>query len=150
MNVVIGFALAQRVAAIIRVFEERRIPYAIGGAIALGYHIQPRSTTDIDIYVFVPETDALPSLQALQAAGVPVDFERDVALILRDGQVRIRWNHTYVDLFYMTVPFLEAASQRRKRVEFAGIDTWVLAAEDLAVCKMLFNRPRDWIDIQFE
>jgi hypothetical protein len=36
---------------------------------------------------------------------------------------------------------------RTRRVPFAGSHVNVLGAEDLAVFKALFDRPRDWVDI---
>jgi hypothetical protein len=48
----------QKVVKLNEVLAERNIPYAFGGAIALNYHREPRSTLDIDINIFLsPEHD---------------------------------------------------------------------------------------------
>ena len=40
--------------AIADALDKRRIGYAIGGAIALGYYAVSRATVDVDVNVFVP------------------------------------------------------------------------------------------------
>jgi hypothetical protein len=51
-------------------FEDEKIPYALGGALALGAHGVPRGTLDVDINVFVGG-EAIPHVvTCLQAAGV--------------------------------------------------------------------------------
>lgn len=49
------------------------IPYAIGGALALGVHGVSRATNDVDLNVFVelPRLDAV--FDVLEASGVAVD-----------------------------------------------------------------------------
>ena len=68
--------------AIARAMEAEQIPYALGGALALGAHGVPRGTLDVDINVFV-EDAALPRLIAcLQALGI----ELELAVALRSAQ----------------------------------------------------------------
>ena len=47
-----GLTLAQRVEAIDAALSE--LPHAFGGALALAYYAEPRSTIDIDVNVFIP------------------------------------------------------------------------------------------------
>jgi len=50
--------------------QRQRLPYAIGGAIALGYDAAPRATVDVDINVFVaPESHLDRVLAAVAGAG---------------------------------------------------------------------------------
>lgn len=123
------------------------LPWAFGGAIAFVFHAQPRATTDIDVNIFVPETGSQPVLAALEAIGVPIT-EAARRMIERDGQVRLWWDPLYVDLFFNTVPFLDAAAGRTVRVPYSGREIPILAAEDIALCKLAFDRPKDWIDLE--
>jgi hypothetical protein len=140
--------LRHRILRIAAVLNEAAIPYAFGGAIAFGFHAQPRSTRDIDINIFVSELDSAPVLTALTAAGIAVDMQRDATLIRRDGQVRLRWDVIMVDLFFMNFDFLESCRDRVWRVPFEGCEIPILSAEDLAVCKIAFNREKDWLDLK--
>ena len=131
-----------------RAFEQAGIPYAFGGAFAFGYHAQPRATTDIDINVFVNERAAAPVLSALAPLGITIRPELDLPVIERDGQIRLRWDQIMVDLFFMNFNFLESCRERVWLVPFQGHTVPILSAEDLAVCKIAFNREKDWLDLQ--
>src|SRR3954470_13077951 len=89
-----------------------QIPHAFGGAIANAYHGEPRATTDIDINIFLPESNHEGTLKALEQIGITIDWQRDSDIIKRDGQIRLQWPPTIVDLFFMTFDFLQAASNR--------------------------------------
>jgi len=65
-------ALASRLAAEL---ERRGIPYALGGALALGFHAPPRGTQDIDLNLFLDAASARPGLEALVSAGVDLDLD---------------------------------------------------------------------------
>lgn len=138
----------ERVERVSQALADAGVPYAFGGAIALGYHAQPRATTDIDINIFVSETESKPVLRILAALGVTVDEERDAALIRRDGQIRLDWDPVKVDLFFATIEFLVACHGRIWHVPYGSEQIPVLSAEDLAVCKIAFNREKDWLDLR--
>lgn len=121
------------------------IPHAFGGALALAYHAEPRATRDIDCNVFVPATAAFDVLGPLQALGADVDGA--AALAERDGQVRVMWDTTPVDLFFSYDAFHDAADRDAETVPFAASEIRILSASHLTVCKVVFDRPRDWVDV---
>jgi hypothetical protein len=139
--------LPERLVALHRALARPRIPHAFGGAIALAYWtLDPRATSDIDVNVFLPAADCERALRALpdevaQPAGTA---ER----VVRDGQIRLWWEETPVDLFFDTVPVHDAAAQNRRTVPFAGTRIPVLGPVELAVFKAMFDRTRDWADIE--
>lgn len=143
-----GPGLSDRLLSIAAALDDAKIPFAFGGAIARNYYAEPRATTDLDINVFLPESDSVPALAILRKVGVPMEVERVAAQIERDGQVRIPWDRVPIDLFFANIPFLEAAASRTRRVPFEGRDIPILGAEDLAICKILFNRDKDWLDVR--
>ena len=72
----------------------------------------------------------------------------DRAPIARDGQARLDWGGSYLDVFFATTgPPLEMA-ERARAVRFGPVDIPILAPEDLIVCKAVFDRPKDWLDIE--
>lgn len=123
------------------------IPYAVGGAIAYGIHAEPRGTSDIDINIFLPETEGELVLDFLAELGITVE-PRDRDDVRQTGQARLHWGEVIVDPFFATVPFLDSSRQRVVRVEFEGQNIAFLSAEDLVVCKVLFDRGKDWVDVR--
>jgi hypothetical protein len=123
-----------------------RVPHAFGGAIALAYYAEPRGTVDIDLNVFVPERDATRAIAPLEAAGVTAG-DQAVRRARRDGQVRLFWDATPIDVFLSYDAFHDAAERCTRRVPFADTTIPILAPEHLIVCKVVFDRPRDWVDI---
>jgi hypothetical protein len=123
------------------------IPHAIGGAIALGYcTLEPRGTRDVDVNVFVGPERARDVLAALPEG---VEFSGvDLEHIERDGQVRLRWGLTPVDLFLSVLPFHDHVEAHIRMVPFERHTIPVLDCTALAVFKAMFDRPRDWVDIE--
>ncbi|MHB8466077.1 MAG: nucleotidyl transferase AbiEii/AbiGii toxin family protein [Acidimicrobiales bacterium] len=137
--------LAQRVVAIDVALEH--VPHAFGGALALAYYAEPRATIDIDLNVFVSAERFTDVAAPLGALGAAVDDVSVVALVQRDGQARVMWDATPIDLFFAYDAFHDAAGAARKVVPFGDGTIPILAAEHLVVCKAVFNRPKDWVDI---
>jgi hypothetical protein len=139
--------LPERLVALHRALSRRRIPHAFGGAIALAYWtLDPRATSDIDVNVFIPATDAGRVLRALPPEiDQPPGTEEQIAA---DGQIRLWWDETPVDLFFDYVPLHADAARNRRTVPFAGTRIPVLGPVELAVFKAMFDRTRDWADIE--
>jgi hypothetical protein len=139
--------LSEMVVAIETRLRDARIPHAFGGALALAYHVlEPRATRDIDVNIFVTEHQARETLEVLPA-GVEWN-ETDLEQIERDGQMRLFWEGTPVDLFFATHPFHLRAAEHAQRVPFMGTTMPVLGATELTVFKAFFDRTKDWADIE--
>ena len=139
--------LVEKALALEQALDEIRTPHAFGGALALAFHIaEPRGTRDIDLNVFLPTDDARSVLASLPHEVAWSD--RDVEEIERTGQVRVFWDDTPVDLFFVTHPFHTNASTHTELVPFVGREIPILAADDLAVFKAFFDRTKDWADIE--
>jgi hypothetical protein len=127
--------------------KNANIPFAFGGAIALGFCIdQPRATADLDINIFLAIRD-IDKLLSILPAQIKVSRENRNAL-KRDGQARLFWGDTAIDFFLNTHEFHTAVSKRIYEVNFAGGKIPVLSCEDLALFKAFFARTRDWADIE--
>ncbi|MCU0258927.1 MAG: nucleotidyltransferase family protein [Solirubrobacteraceae bacterium] len=139
--------LADRIVALHRALARRRVPHAFGGAIALAYAtLDPRGTSDIDLNLFVPAERADRALAALPEG---VALAADVApRIARDGQIRLWWDETPLDLFFDYAPIHAQAAEHRRTVPFAGTRIPVLGPVELAVFKAMFDRTRDWADLE--
>lgn len=139
--------LPERIVAVTRALDAAGIPHAFGGAIALAYcTAEARATVDLDVNVFVVPARATDVL-----ASLPEGVEWDTAslsAIEQDGQVRVWWDETPVDLFFNTTDFHAGAATRCRREVFGPVDLPVLACRDLAVFKAFFDRTKDWADLE--
>lgn len=128
-------------------FVRAHVPHAFGGALALAWCTRrARGTVDIDCNVFVPTSDAQRVIGALPRAVQVTDANRTD--IDRDGQTRLWWGDTPLDLFFDTTEFHLAVAGRARLETFAGREMPFVACRDLAVFKLMFNRSRDWTDIE--
>ena len=139
-------SLAERV----RLLDEAlaNIPHAFGGALALAYYAEPRATVDIDVNIFVPVSDYGRVASQLATLGIPATTPEIVELVARDGQARVFWDDIPIDMFLSYDAFHDAAAAARRTVPFSGRAIDILSPEHLMVCKAVFNRPKDWIDME--
>lgn len=142
--------LLSRLRAIHAALDAAGFDHAVGGAIALAFHVQePRFTADIDLNVMADPKFPEPLL-ACMPEGVEI-HRRAAAEIQRDGQTRLMWRdpETPVDLFLPQHPtYHRLVNDRAVEATFLGDGIKVLNATDLLVFKMLFDRSKDWVDIE--
>jgi len=138
-------SLPDKIVAVHDAFNGARIAHAFGGALALAYYAEPRATIDIDINVFVAADEHAAVAEALRPLGVGVDM--DPLQLQRDGQVRLWWGRTPLDLFFSYDPVHDAMRRASRPVPFGDRTIPVLSPEHLLVCKVVFDRPKDWLDV---
>lgn len=139
--------LAPRIAAVHEMLDSMRVTHQFGGAIALAWYRSPRATTDIDLNVTVAPEYAEPVLGALAHLGVSVS-RSDRITIARDGQARLDWDGSYLDLFFATLDLHQEMADEARQVMFGPVQIPILSPEHLIVCKAIFDRPKDWVDIE--
>lgn len=139
--------LVDKLFAIHDSLKKASIPHAFGGAIALAYCVEePRGTRDLDVNIFVDSAKAGPTLACLPT-GVKVT-DGDVAKVERDGQTRLDWDGTPVDVFLNNVPLHQAVASAIVWVPLAGREIPVLDCASLAIFKAFFDRTKDWADLE--
>jgi hypothetical protein len=139
--------LVDRIVAISESLDSADIPWAFGGALALAYATnEPRGTRDIDVNVFVSASDARSVFDALPEG---VSFtDADIIESKTRDQARVWWDTTPIDVFFAADRLHFDVATRCRVVPFQDRRINVLAAEDLAVFKALFDRTKDWADIE--
>ncbi|HEX4493445.1 MAG TPA: hypothetical protein VH914_19740 [Acidimicrobiia bacterium] len=139
--------IVEKILALHRALDQAHLAHAFGGALALAWCTQQaRGTVDIDVNVFVDQQEADAVLKAL-----PHEVawsEADLVRCVRDGQVRLWWAATPVDVFTNTTAFHLAAADRAVVHEFASHAVPFLGCSDVAVFKAFFNRTKDWADLE--
>ncbi|MCZ6644448.1 MAG: hypothetical protein O7F71_22980 [Gammaproteobacteria bacterium] len=139
--------LVEKIVAVHEALKTADLPHAFGGALALAWCTErARGTIDIDVNIFVPVASHQSIIEAM-----PEDVrvrKQDLKVLKRDGQVRIWWDKTPLDLFLNTTEFHNEVAKRIRWEMFGGTAVPFLSCSDLAVFKVFFNRTRDWADIE--
>ena len=139
-------SLAEKLLAIHVALDRDDLAHAFGGAIALAYYGEPRTTVDVDCNVFAP-VEALDRVERVLSP-LGVDFgQLDRRRVIVDGFARMPWGRNPVDLFFSHDPFHDAMEAALRRVPFGDTMIPILAPEHLVACKAIFDRPKDWLDI---
>jgi hypothetical protein len=129
--------------------EEKQIPYAVLGGLAVQHWGEPRTTLDIDIVVLVPpETedsflnDVLSRFHPRLPDAVAFARRNRILLISTSGGIP-------VDLSLGIPGYEEEALVRAAPVSFAGLlPVRVVSPEDLIIHKCVAARARDIEDIE--
>jgi hypothetical protein len=140
-------SLPEKIVAIDVALDEAKIAHAFGGALALAYYAEPRATIDVDVNLFSSPQAHPEVLGALAPLGVEAP-DAAASEIERDGQSRWWWGRTPVDLFFAYDDLHDAMRDALRRVPFGEDRIPILSAEHLVVCKAIFDRSKDWIDIE--
>ena len=127
----------EKIQALSHALVSAGIPHAFGGAIALLYCGEPRGTVDIDVNVFVHEREAASVLELLRPLGVAIEVQEALSSIARP-----------LDVFFAYDALHETCRERARRADFLGTTISVLSAEDLVIFKVLFDRRKDWADVE--
>ena len=136
---------AQQLAAAL---DARRQPYALGGAIALGFWATPRGTLDVDLTLFLPPERATECLLLLQELDCDCPQTETLQSFREHGFCRVTRRGVRLDVFLPQIEFYEQARQRRKHVELGDQPIVIWDAETLCVFKMMFFRRKDIADVE--
>ena len=130
-------------------FDEDGLAYALGGALALGAWGVPRTTTDVDIAVFVAEPELDKLLDSIERAGAMVDRAEAGRSIAKTGFLVAHLGRTRLDLFIAHHPWHADMHARRRLLPTPdGRQRWFLSLEDIALAKLLYARPKDIQDLE--
>jgi len=138
-------SLPEKLVALDEALRDDELPHAFGGAIALAYYGEPRVTVDLDCNVFLTPDHVDAVARALAPLGV--EFPVDRTRVLADSQLRVMWGRTPLDFFFSYDPFHDAMQAGVRQVPFGDVAIPILGPEHLVVCKALFDRSKDWLDI---
>ncbi len=144
----IGRVKAGLVSRLADALDKHGVRYAFGGGVAAGYYLGAPEADGIDLMVFEPASAPGRALGALAEAEAAFGATRVREAVESRGQARVEIAGEPVDVFFEDLPFLASAAGRVRRAVVAGREVRILSAEDLVVCKALFNRREDWQAIE--
>lgn len=143
-----SFNAAQIGLVLARALDARRLPYAIGGALAYGVWALPRATKDVDLNIFLAPDALDPAFDVLIEAGVAFD-RAEARRRAEDEGMFIGWvGACRIDVFTPSIPFSWEALRTRVFVEAGPSSAWFLSAEALSFFKLMFFRGKDVVDLE--
>ena len=78
----------------------------------------------------------------------PLGVGGSIEHVVVDGQVRRWWGNNPVDLFFSDDRFHDCAAKAVRTVPFADTAIPILSSNQLVVLKTVYDRPKDWVDIE--
>ena len=125
-----------------RILAGAGIEHALGGALALGFHAEPRGTLDVDLNIFVDADAPGEALDALSDGGIAIERRAAIAIIASRGDLFLRHRGCRLDLFFNSIPFHARAASRTRTVNLLGARVPILSAEDLIVLQAPVQPPQ--------
>ena len=113
--------------------EDEQIPYAVGGALALGVWGFPRATNDVDITVFVSPGGLKPVLVTLRRAGCRFDSDEVLRSAVERGDFKVWKEGMRIDVFVSSIPFYDSAAKRVRQAPLEGRQARFLSPDELIV-----------------
>ncbi len=140
-------SLTDKVVCLHGALQAAGLAHAFGGALALAWCTgNGRGTIDIDINVFVA-ADRAEYLRSALPPDVACDDD-SLKVLVRDGQVRLDWSGTPLDIFLDTTEIHTQAARCVSWERFAGYSLPFLSCFHVALFKAFFNRTKDWADLE--
>ena len=117
----------------------------IGGlaVIAVG---EPRTTADVDVVVYLTESEGEALLERALQAGFELDMDTERQRLRTTGTLRLRRSAFQLDMIVASLPFEDAAWQRAVRHKLFGRLVRLPTPEDLILFKVLAGRDKDLLD----
>ena len=131
-----------------RTLNTAKVRYLIVGAYAFGFHVEPRSTKDIDIWVDPEPENARRVYQALAKFGAPLEGVREQDFCNPELVYQIGVAPNRIDII-MGLEGLEFKVAWRNRCEAAydGEKIYVIGRAELIRSKQAAGRPQDLEDV---
>lgn len=143
--------LIDELAAIVREFNGRKLPYALCGGLAVVVYGYVRATKNIDLLLerasVEPAFEILKRLGfSLRAGPIPFGAGTPQERELHRASKVIGSDHLTIDLV-VVAPVLATASQSIERVQWNGLELPIVSLAGLAEMKRLAGRPQDLADL---
>ena len=140
-------SLERKIVGVHTMLTSAALLHAFGGALALAFHTgEPRGTRDIDVNIFMP-VSKIDVVRSAFAKRIEIT-DTQVSDALANDQIRVFWEDTPIDIFFNVAEFHDDVMLGIEHHKFAKIIIPVLGADALTVFKAMYNRTKDWADIE--
>lgn len=142
--------IADLVLEVHTILNDAGVDHAFGGALALNYYAEARGTVDVDVNLSVPTDGAKHVVELLAHRGFEPELPEGNWLPV--AGVRVTRSQDVVDLFFSFDEYHSVVLENAVHLPFPSADGSTelpfLAADDLVVMKLAFNRTKDWADLE--
>ncbi|MDP1797647.1 MAG: hypothetical protein Q8K78_09210 [Planctomycetaceae bacterium] len=143
--------MVAELSAVVRQLEEKHIPYALCGGLAVALHGHVRATQDIDLLVLAEDVEALKQAVAeigynLEGGILPVGFGEEHPCDIHRISRAIGRSIVTLDLIVVNRT-LQPAWNSRRQFHWHDQSTWVVSRDGLGIMKRLSRRPIDLHDL---
>ena len=122
--------------------EAAGIDYMLTGSLAMAYYARPRMTRDIDLVIELAADEA-----AMLTSALGADYHLDAEAVADALRKERPWNTIHLPTVVKIdlIPrkqgeYRRTEFERRRRVNFAGVDLWIVSREDLILSKLDWAR----------
>ena len=118
--------------------EAAGIGYMLTGSLAMAYYARPRMTRDIDLVIELA-AEAAPRLATALGTDYHVDAEAMSDAFRNERPCNAIYLPTVVKIDLIPRKpgeYRRTEFERRRRVNFAGVDLWIVSREDLILSKL--------------
>lgn len=125
-----------------------RIPYMVIGGLANAIWGNPRSTIDIDVTIWIEDTDIEKTIANFQSKFTPlVDAPHEFVVKTRVLPIATKDN-VRIDVIFGGLPFEHDAIIRAVNIDVAGVAVKFCTPEDLILLKIISKRQKDLDDVK--
>lgn len=139
--------LDEAVTLVARIFERRKVRYALIGGIALGIRSRPRATYDADFILQVSALSLPGLLEDLKAEGFSIEVAELIRRWQTDKLIVIYHGPNRIDCMQAVIPLYAEVMDHAVATPWFGSVLQVATAEDLVLTKMIAFRLQDQADI---
>ena len=141
--------LTEAVSSLADLFQQQHVAYALIGGLSVAFRGHKRATEDVDFLLHVPALKLPGLLEAMIAAGCPLELVEAIQQWNTDGMLVVRWpGGVQVDLLKPVVPVFYRILDRAREELFGERTLRVVDAEGLLLLKLIAFRPLDQEDIR--
>jgi predicted nucleotidyltransferase len=134
---------------ILLALSEQKVKFLLVGAYAMAVHGYPRSTMDIDLWIFSEAENSLRVFKALENFGAPMDDLSPEDLQKENVVFQIGVAPRRIDIITSADGLIfEEAFANAKSIEIEGICLRVLSVPDLIKNKRATGKTKDLADVE--
>lgn len=133
---------------LLSLLNRHSVRYLVIGGYAYSFHVQPRYTKDLDIFVAISTENSVSLFAALEEFGAPLKGVTAADLVSPDKVYIIGAPPFRVDFLTSVLGLdFESAWAARQEAIIHNVPVNMLSREDLIAAKRAAGRPRDLLDV---
>jgi hypothetical protein len=125
-----------------------KVPYALIGGIAVGFHSRPRFTNDIDFLLNVPQIKLPGLLDDLHGRGFDFDAAKTIEEWTKHHLTVVDFHGVRIDWLKPILPLYQHVIDGAKPVLWHGSSLSIASPESLILTKLIAFRGQDQVDVE--